>query len=65
MVIINDLFIADFESNVTVAYKSIQNIEKNSDTIILQHQNLATILEFESSDDSQQFYKALEDKIRP
>lgn len=63
LVIVNDYFIADFESNETIKYQNIQNIDKNEKKVYIQHHNLASILEFEKVQDAQTFFKALQNKV--
>lgn len=65
IVLINDYFIADFDSNEAINYKNIQNIDKNEKKVYIQHHDIASILEFEKVQDAQTFFEKLQLRVAP
>lgn len=63
VVLIHDYFLIDLKSNETLLYSEIKSMEKNEKKVYVHHAKQASVLEFETIKDSQEFFEKLNEKV--
>lgn len=62
VVLINDYFLVDFDSNMSIGYGAIKDTVKENNAIIVQSNEKTQTLKFENPKDTDAFFEALKRK---